>query len=167
MTAFKSPFSLASSTRMISCTSRHGDRLMMLQIVRSRVDHASLWNTITMLVLGNLSTSYVFRLQLQHMGQSNLTKSRIAVECPLKMCPWPGEIRPPHHLICGSLGPSKSTSKTAPWSAHLLFVGLTVVTIRQTDIQTMLHLYCNNRQHLCILYMQCSLIIRRLSWHET
>ena len=49
------PRSLASSTRMISATSSRGDRTMMVHTVRNSVDQASLWNTMTMLVVGSSS----------------------------------------------------------------------------------------------------------------
>lgn len=47
------PRSLASSTNMISSSNSRGERVMMDQTVRNKVVHASLWNTITMLVVGS------------------------------------------------------------------------------------------------------------------
>lgn len=47
-----SPCSLLSSTNMISFNNVRGDRLMTDQTVLNNVLHASLWNTITMLVSG-------------------------------------------------------------------------------------------------------------------
>lgn len=57
------PRSLASSTRIISTSKCLGERLMTLWTVRSSVLHASLWNTMTMLVLGR-SSEYTLVLQL-------------------------------------------------------------------------------------------------------
>jgi hypothetical protein len=47
------PLSLASSTRIISLSKAGGDLFITLWTVRSNVDHASLWKTITTLVSGN------------------------------------------------------------------------------------------------------------------
>lgn len=60
----KRPFSLASSTSIISLSNGRGDLLMVLHMVRMRVDHASLWNTITTLVVGSRS-GYCLFLHLQ------------------------------------------------------------------------------------------------------
>lgn len=48
------PLSLASSTSIISLSSDRGDRLITLQTVRKSVVQASLWNTITIEVVGSL-----------------------------------------------------------------------------------------------------------------
>jgi hypothetical protein len=46
------PLSLASSTRIISASNSRGERVMMDHTVRSNVDQASLWKTMTILVVG-------------------------------------------------------------------------------------------------------------------
>lgn len=60
------PRSLLSSTRMISSRSALGDLLITLHTVLNSVVHASLWNTITTLVVGNLS-GYALSLHLQEI----------------------------------------------------------------------------------------------------
>jgi hypothetical protein len=54
------PRSLASSTRIISFNNDLGERFITLHTVRNSVDHASLWNTITMLVVGNRNGCFLF-----------------------------------------------------------------------------------------------------------
>lgn len=49
---------------MISLSSGRGDRFMTLHTVRNNVDQASLWNTMTMDVVGSLD-AYDFNLQLK------------------------------------------------------------------------------------------------------
>jgi len=56
---------------MISSTRLIGDRLMMEWIVLSRVVQASLWNTMTMLVVGS-SDGYDLLL---HLEEKEATKS--------------------------------------------------------------------------------------------
>lgn len=46
------PLSLASSTKIISASNSRGERVMMDHTVRSNVDQASLWKTMTILVVG-------------------------------------------------------------------------------------------------------------------
>lgn len=59
------PLSLASSTSRISFNNSLGDRLIMLCTVLSRVDQASLWNTMTTLVSGSSEfDGYTFLLHL-------------------------------------------------------------------------------------------------------
>jgi len=67
------PRSLASSTRIISVMSWRGDRMIILHSIRTRVDHASLWNTLTMLTDDNTLTSYDFFLQLQRQTHTRIT----------------------------------------------------------------------------------------------
>jgi len=54
------PRSLASSTRMISFSSDLGDLFITDQTVLSKVVHASLWKTITMLVSGRYLGYFLF-----------------------------------------------------------------------------------------------------------
>lgn len=68
------PRSLASSTIMTSTSKCLGERLMTLWTVRSRVLHASLWNTMTMLVFGRSS---VYTLVLQLMENKERRKKRV------------------------------------------------------------------------------------------
>lgn len=65
------PRSLASSTSMISSSSCHGDLFITLQMVRTSVDQASLWKTMTMLVVGNASLGYDFLLHLLYENANN------------------------------------------------------------------------------------------------
>ena len=48
-----SPLSLASSTKIISFKRARGERFITLQTVRNNVVQASLWNTITIEVVGS------------------------------------------------------------------------------------------------------------------
>ena len=65
------PLSLASSTRIISFKSGRGDLLITLHTVRNKVDQASLWNTITIEVVGN-SAGYCFDLHLKSFTAHSL-----------------------------------------------------------------------------------------------
>ena len=65
------PLSLASSTRIISFKSGRGDLLITLHTVRNKVDQASLWNTITIEVVGN-SAGYCFDLHLKSFIANSL-----------------------------------------------------------------------------------------------
>lgn len=65
------PLSLASSTRIISFKSGRGDLLITLHTVRNKVDQASLWNTITIEVVGN-SAGYCFDLHLKSFTADSL-----------------------------------------------------------------------------------------------
>lgn len=65
------PLSLASSTRIISFKSGLGDLLITLHTVRNKVDQASLWNTITIEVVGN-SAGYCFDLHLKSFIANSL-----------------------------------------------------------------------------------------------
>lgn len=62
--AIYKPLSLASSTKMISFRSERGERLITLHTVRNSVVQASLWNTITIEVVGSFG-GYCFFLQLR------------------------------------------------------------------------------------------------------
>lgn len=92
--------SLASSTRMISFSNGLGDRLMTLQIVRNNVDHASLWKTMTIEVVGNF-VGKVFVRQLKGnnllsnvcdkkiwMLNSTLCGVRLQATDSTKSCRW-------------------------------------------------------------------------------
>lgn len=67
----KLPLSLASSTSRISTSRCLGERLMTLCTVRKRVLQASLWKTITTLVLGR-SSGYTFVLHLSEKRKINV-----------------------------------------------------------------------------------------------
>lgn len=72
------PRSLASSTSTISTSRILGERLMTLCTVRSRVLQASLWNTMTMLVLGR-SSGYTLVLQLStESGRKKVERLRVS-----------------------------------------------------------------------------------------
>jgi len=72
------PLSLASSTRIISFKSGRGDLLITLHTVRNKVDQASLWNTITIEVVGN-SVGYCFDLHLKSIIANSLRLNSIAI----------------------------------------------------------------------------------------
>lgn len=68
------PRSLASSTSTISTSRCLGERLMTLWTVRSRVLHASLWNTMTMLVLGRSSGYTLFLHLMERQYKDEISK---------------------------------------------------------------------------------------------
>lgn len=65
---------LASSTRMISLSSAAGEACRTLYTVRSSVDHASLWNTMTTLVVGRGGQRLNF--WSMHLREGRIKKKR-------------------------------------------------------------------------------------------
>ena len=62
------PLLLLSSTKIISSSSSGGEVLIILWIVLNKVDQASLWKTITMLVVGS-NGEYDLSLHLKYKNK--------------------------------------------------------------------------------------------------